>query len=165
MAFDKSSRAHICAVAFLLAFGSILSAAPRLSLSQDSSFVLFSVAPGSKRSYPNGECSEPRHRIAESERLFFRALAGSHHRDLGPVRNYRTRLVHPDPDRDPVLLAYGGNLYRHFTLSDPNAVDSPQNVVVVLSVGSPAPSQLQFYVAPGLHTITTLTATAQPPLQ
>jgi uncharacterized protein (TIGR03437 family) len=43
------------------------------------------------------------------------------------------------------------------SLSDPNAVDSPQNIYVTAQVGGDVPSNLVFYLAPGGSTSTTFT--------
>jgi uncharacterized protein (TIGR03437 family) len=43
------------------------------------------------------------------------------------------------------------------TLSDPNAIDSPQTITVTAQVGGDVPSSLVFYLAPGGSTSTTFT--------
>ncbi len=43
------------------------------------------------------------------------------------------------------------------TLSDPNAVDSPQNITVTAQVGGDVPNSLTFYLAPGSSTSATFT--------
>ena len=49
--------------------------------------------------------------------------------------------------------AYNGTI----TLSDPNAVDSPQNIYVTAEVGGDVPGNLVFYLAPGGSTSATFT--------
>lgn len=43
------------------------------------------------------------------------------------------------------------------TLSDPNALDTPQNITVTAQVGGDVPSSLVFYLAPGTSTTSTFT--------
>lgn len=155
MVLEKFSRAHIGAVAVLLAFGSALSAAPRLSLSQ-TSFVL-SVAPGS---------SGPTQTV-NAQNLGTGSLslsASSSVPWLVPtVGKFGLCGITGQGSCIPIQIAIqsssltAGTYTGTVTISDPNAVDSPQNVVVVLSVGSPAPSKLEFYLAPGTSTTTTFT--------
>jgi len=152
---EKFSCAHIGAVAILLAFGSALSAAPRLSLDQ-TSFVL-SVAPGS-----NG----PTQRV-DAQNLGTGSLslsASSSVPWLVPtVGKFGLCGITGQGSCIPIQIAIqsssltAGSYTGTVTVSDPNAVDSPQNVVVVLSVGSPAPNKLEFYLAPGTSTTTTFT--------
>ncbi len=47
------------------------------------------------------------------------------------------------------------------TLTDPNAIDSPQNVYVTAQVGGDVPSNLVFYLAPGGSTSATFTTNGQ----
>jgi uncharacterized protein (TIGR03437 family) len=55
----------------------------------------------------------------------------------------------------PVSIAFqtaslaAGTYTGTITLSDPNALDSPQNITVTAQVGGDVPSNLTFYVAPG----------------
>jgi uncharacterized protein (TIGR03437 family) len=53
--------------------------------------------------------------------------------------------------------AYNGII----TLTDPNAIDSPQNVYVTAQVGGDVPSNLVFYLAPGTSTSSTFTTNGQ----
>ena len=62
----------------------------------------------------------------------------------------------------PVAIAFqtaslaAGTYTGIITLSDPNAVDSPQNITVTAQVGGDVPNNLVFYLAPGssyLHDI------------
>ena len=43
------------------------------------------------------------------------------------------------------------------TITDPNAVDAPQFVMVTVNVGGAVPNKLEFYVAPGSSTSTSFT--------
>ncbi len=63
----------------------------------------------------------------------------------------------------PVSIAFqtaslaAGTYTGVITLSDPNAVDSPQYITVTAQVGGDVPSNLVFYLAPGGTTSTTFT--------
>ena len=159
MVFEKFSCAHIGAVAILLSCGSALSAAPRLSLDQ-TSFVL-SVAPGS-----NGPTQ-----TVDAQNVGTGSLtlsASSSVPWLVPtVGKFGLCGITGQGSCIPIQIAIqsssltAGTYTGTVTVSDPNAVDSPQNVVVVLSVGSPAPSKLEFYLAPGTSTTTTFTTYRQ----
>src|SRR3984957_17182816 len=63
----------------------------------------------------------------------------------------------------PVSIAFqtsslaAGTYTGTITLSDPNAVDSPQTITVTAQVGGDVPGNLTFYLAPGGTTSTTFT--------
>ncbi len=63
----------------------------------------------------------------------------------------------------PVTIAFdtasltAGSYTGVITLSDPNAVDSPQNITVTAQVGGDVPNSLTFYAAPGSSTSATFT--------
>jgi uncharacterized protein (TIGR03437 family) len=63
----------------------------------------------------------------------------------------------------PVSIAFqtsslaAGTYTGTITLSDPNAVDSPQTITVTAQVGGDVPANLTFYLAPGGTTSTTFT--------
>lgn len=63
----------------------------------------------------------------------------------------------------PVSIAFqtsslaAGTYTGTITLSDPNAVDSPQTIIVTAQVGGDVPSNLTFYLAPGGTSSTTFT--------
>jgi len=63
----------------------------------------------------------------------------------------------------PVQIAFqtsslaAGTYTGIVTLSDPNAIDSPQSITVTAQVGGDVPSHLVFYLAPGSSTSTTFT--------
>ncbi len=63
----------------------------------------------------------------------------------------------------PVSIAFqtsslaAGTYTGIITLSDPNAIDSPQTITVTAQVGGDVPSSLVFYLAPGGSTSTTFT--------
>ena len=64
----------------------------------------------------------------------------------------------------PVAIAFetaslaAGTYNGTITLSDPNAVDSPQNIYITAQVGGDVPSSLTFYLAPGGSTSATFTS-------
>jgi len=152
---EKFSCAQICGVAVLLAFGSALSAAPRLSLDQ-TSFTL-SVGAGS-----NGPTETVNAQNAGTGTLNLSASSAVPwlvptlgKSGLCGITGVGTCIPIQIAIQSNALTA--GTYTGTVTISDPNAVDSPQNVVVVLSVGGPAPSKLEFYVAPGSSTSSTFT--------
>lgn len=63
----------------------------------------------------------------------------------------------------PVAIAFqtaslaAGTYTGVITLSDPNAVDTPQNITVTAQVGGDVPNNLVFYLAPGSSSSTTFT--------
>ena len=63
----------------------------------------------------------------------------------------------------PVTIAFqtaalaAGSYTGVITLSDPNALDSPQTITVTAQVGGDVPANLTFYLAPGSATSTTFT--------
>jgi uncharacterized protein (TIGR03437 family) len=67
----------------------------------------------------------------------------------------------------PVSIAFqtsslaAGTYNGIITLTDPNAIDSPQNVYVTAQVGGDVPSNLVFYLAPGGSTSATFTTNGQ----
>ncbi|HUJ51850.1 MAG TPA: hypothetical protein VLW25_16695, partial [Bryobacteraceae bacterium] len=144
-----------CGMTLVLAFGSVLSAAPRLSLDQ-TSFTL-SVAAGS-----NGPTETVNAQNAGTGSLSLSASSAVPwlvptigKSGLCGITGVGTCIPIQIAIQSNALTA--GTYTGTVTISDPNAVDSPQNVVVVLSVGGPAPSKLEFYAAPGSSTTSTFT--------
>ncbi len=146
---------HTCGIAILLTFGGALSAAPRLSLDQTTFAV--SVAQGSSgptetvnaKNIGTGSLNLS----ASSSVPWLVPTIGKS--GLCGITGVGTCTPIQIAIQSSSLTA--GTVTGTVTVSDPNAVDSPQNIVVVLSVGGPAPNKLEFYLAPGSSTTTTFT--------
>lgn len=155
MVLEKFSCAHICGIAVLLTFGSALSAAPRLTLDQTSFTV--SVATGSKGPTETVNAQNTGtgslNLSASSAVPWLVPTVGKS--GLCGITGVGTCIPIQIAIQSSSLTA--GTYTGTVTVSDPNAVDSPQNIVVVLSVGGPAPNKLEFYLAPGSSTTTTFT--------
>ncbi len=155
MVLEKLSCAHICGVAVLLAFGSALSAAPRLTLGQTSFAV--SVAAGSNgptetvnaQNTGTGSLSLS---VSSAVSWLVPTMGKS---GLCGITGQGTCIPIQIAIQSNALTA--GTYTGAVTVSDPDAVDAPQNIVVVLSVGGPAPNKLEFYLAPGSSTTSTFT--------
>jgi len=150
---EKLSRARLCGLIASLAFGSALSAAPRLSLDQ-TAFTL-SVAQGS-----NGASQ-----LVNAQNIGTGTLNPSVSSSvtwLAPTIG-KSQLCGITGTCFPVTIAIqssslaNGTYTGTVTVSDPNAVDAPQFITVTLNVGGTVPSKLEFYLAPGATTSTTFT--------
>jgi uncharacterized protein (TIGR03437 family) len=155
VAFKKLSCVLIYGFAVSLGFGSALGAAPRLSLSQTSFAV--SVAQGS--SGPTQTVNAQNvgtgslNLSASSSVPWLVPTVGKS--GLCGITGTGTCIPIQIAIQSSSLTT--GTYTGTVTVSDPNAVDSPQNIVVVLSVGGPAPSKLEYYLAPGTSAIDTFT--------
>jgi uncharacterized protein (TIGR03437 family) len=152
---EKLSRACLYGLIASLAFGSALSAAPRLSLDQ-TAFTL-SVAQGS-----NGASQ-----LVNAQNIGTGTLNPSVSSSvtwLVPTLG-KSQLCGITGTCFPVTIAVqssslaNGTYTGTVTVSDPNAIDSPQSITVTVNVGGTVPNQLAFYLAPGASTSTTFDTT------
>ena len=155
MVLAKFFHERFLGMAVLLTLGTGLSAAPRLSLDQ-TSFAI-SVAQGSNGPSQTVNASNTgtgslNLSTSSSVTWLVPTLGKS---GLCGITGVGTCTPVQIAIQSSTLAA--GTYTGTVTVSDPNAVDSPQNIVIVLSVGGPEPSKLEFYVAPGTSETTTFT--------
>jgi len=155
---ENFSRARTLGLVLLFTFGTALSAAPRLNLDQTA--LMVSVAPGS-----NGPAQTVLAKNIGDGSLNLTATSSVSW--LVPTIGAPQSCGITGGSCIPVQIAIqssslaAGTYTGTVTISDPNAVDAPQFVVVTLSVGGPAPNKLEFYAAPGSSSSTTLTTYRQ----
>ena len=145
MVFEKHSRSCFYACVLLLATGFGLSAAPRLSLSQ--TVLSLSTAPGSNgtpQSVDAANLGDGSLQLqAASSVPWLTASVGQTHPCA--VKGNCLPVQIAVPSASLAKGTYTGTV----TVSDPNAVDAPQFIVVTLHVGGAVPDKLEFYLTPG----------------
>ncbi|HMD50042.1 MAG TPA: hypothetical protein VKG79_13125 [Bryobacteraceae bacterium] len=153
MVLNLISRAFVVGSVSLLAFGSALNAAARLSLDQ-TAFTL-SVAQGSNGptqtvNAQNIGTGSLKLTVSSSVPWLVPTLGSA--QQCG-ITGQCTMVQIAVQSSSLANGMYTGTV----TITDPNAVDAPQFVTVTLNVGGTVPNSLEFYLAPGSSTSTTFT--------
>jgi uncharacterized protein (TIGR03437 family) len=139
------SHTRFYAFVVFLTFGSVLSAAPKLSLAQTA--LVLSVAPGSNGAAQSVDASNlgdgSLNLKAASSVPWLTPTIGQPH--SCSIKAACTPVQIAVPSASLAKGTYTGNI----TVSDPNAVDAPQIIVVTLLVGGAVPDKLEFFLPPG----------------
>jgi uncharacterized protein (TIGR03437 family) len=148
------SRVFVAGSFALLGFGTVLSAAPRLSLNQ-TAFTL-SVAQGSNGptqtvNAQNIGTGTLNLSVSSSVPWLVPTLGTSQQCGI-------TGICTPVQIAVQSSSLATGMYTGAVTITDPNAIDAPQFVTITVNIGGSIPNKLEFYLAPGSSTSTTFTA-------
>ena len=145
MILENHSRSYSLALVLVLAAGSSLMAAPRLSLEKLA--LSISSSPGSNgpaQSVDAANLGDGSLQLQVSSSVpWLTASVGSQH----PCSLKGTCL--PVQIAVPSASLARGTYTGTVTVADPNAVDAPQFITVTLHVGGAVPDNLEFYLPPG----------------
>ena len=143
-----------CGLVALFTLGSVLSAAPRLSLAQTA--LMVSVAPGSNAAAQSVDAQNigdgSLNLSASSSATWLSPTIGQPHSCA--IKGNCIPVQITIQSSSLAKGTYTGTV----TVSDPKAIDSPQSITVTLYVGGTVPDKLEYFLAPGNSTTTTFTA-------